>query len=120
MRSLGFASLIALAACASSQERCIEAAQEDLNVVNALIASVEADLERGFTVRSEQTSNIGVIFCTGRSSIRFCTAGNPTRRDVPEAINRTELEAQLADLREKRVELQARTADEISACRAEA
>ncbi|MEM6635683.1 MAG: hypothetical protein AAF667_07300 [Pseudomonadota bacterium] len=109
---------IALAGCASPEQRCIDRAQQDLNTVSRLIAETEANLARGYRYVTEPAPTFGYGFCTGSYNIRFCSSNYTNTRRVPVAIEPDEELAKLEGLRTKQQELSARSAQNAAACQA--
>ncbi|MEL6642951.1 MAG: hypothetical protein AAFQ79_03385 [Pseudomonadota bacterium] len=110
-------SLIALAACASPQERCISEATEDLRVVNTLISESQANLDRGYAIETVNEPRVGFTFCTGRNSnIVLCTASENSVRDRPVAIDLAAEQQKLNGLVSKKRELETRTRRDLAQC----
>ena len=115
------AALLILAACATPQERCVNAATEDLRVVNALIAETRANIARGYAIVREPETRVGIRFCTGRSNnLVLCTDNETTNRERPVALDLDAERRKLRSLEEKRRELEVRTRRDIAACEAAA
>ena len=53
MHRLSILALLLLAACATPLERCIASATKELRVVSGLIASTQANINRGYAIVSE-------------------------------------------------------------------
>lgn len=99
---------LAVTACASAQDQCLRTIKSELRTLNGLIASTEADIERGYTFTPEaQSTGIGISFCTG-GVVQLCHGGShmtPDRRPV--AIDPEAEERKLATLKARRAQLQA-------------
>ncbi|MFC7705826.1 hypothetical protein ACFQXB_16720 [Plastorhodobacter daqingensis] len=108
---------LALAACSNPRERCINAATEELRVVNALVAETETNLDRGYTLIREPGVRTGLHFCLSPTNpFTFCSTAQPTVTDRPTAIDIRAEERKLAQLRAKQNELTIRAASSIAAC----
>lgn len=111
-----------LTGCATSEERCRSQATRDLATIDTLIAETEANLARGFTTEREVSTRSGVSFCAGsyRSSVgvSFCSGDRYVERERAVAIDRETEQRKLNDLKERRAEIEPRTAQAVAACRA--
>lgn len=113
--------MLALAACATPQQRCINGQTRDLRVVNRLIAQLETDIARGYRLQPTVTY---------MPQWRFC--GPPRRHygpsmcldDIPQTVARpvpfdiAEAKRQLAQLKAKRNELERKVWPAVEECRA--
>lgn len=114
--------LLALAACATPQERCIRDATRDLRTVNALIAESEATLARGYAIVEEQRLvHVGFGYCIGgrgRVGYRFCGETYPTTVRRPAAVDLDAERRKLAGLRGKAEELERAAGPAVAQCQA--
>ncbi len=117
IRATLIAAVLCLTACATPKERCLLQAQPDLTEIDALIAETEANLDRGYALEQGPISTVGVAFCTG-STARICIGGQSDIAGRPIAVDPDAEARKLKNLRERRVELQTRAADAMSACSA--
>lgn len=115
--------LLTLAACATTEQRCVKKASYDLRTVDALIAETEASIARGFTYATEPSPfNGGWGFCTGGGGGRYgggmlmCTNTANQTVQVPVAVDVDEQKRKLASLKAKRAELQQSTSSAVQAC----
>ena len=118
---------LALGACATPRERCVDQASHDLRVVDGLIAQLQTNIARGYGAQTYVTSSPDILACGGMgfwgrpgyfAQPGFCYGGVPEKHTVAVPIDIAEAKRQLADLKRKRMELQARTADGLSQCNA--
>lgn len=120
---LGLANLLALAACASPQERCIEAATRDIRTLDGLIAETQANLDRGFAIdrvavpiNSITSCGFGYPGWWGYGG--FCDTTRIVERERPRAIDREAEERKLKDLTERRAVVEERAVRALAACEA--
>ena len=112
---------LVLAACATTEERCVAQATKDLRTIDALIAETEANLARGFAIETETTVSPRLTFCTGyrdRVGVNFCTGNRLVERERAVAIDPVAEKRKLQDLRARKAVLQQTTAQVVAACRA--
>ena len=110
---------LALAGCASPEDRCIAAATAELRTVEGLIAETQATIARGYAVEQVTTVRERLLPCREEDGpFLFCLYPVTTVERRPVAINRAVERAKLASLQERRAELQAPTRAAIAACRA--
>ncbi len=120
-----FFALAALAACATPQDRCINAATRDMGIVDQLIAETEGNLQRGYALQPETVYHTEFQDCTPTATAQY---PNPAPRmcpvEVPSTTNRAvavdlSLEkAKLSSLRAKRDQQGKRAHSAIAECRA--
>ena len=116
--------LATLAACASSQQRCVNAATRDLRTIDTLITEINTNLQRGYALERETEVRSTLTFCTGRSAfygygyggMSFCTAPDVVQRTRPVAIDPAEERRKLANLRERRAAVEVTSRQAIAAC----
>lgn len=111
-------SLLALAACASPQERCISGATKDLRILSGLIASTQGNINRGYAVVTEEYFETESQVCgvvDGQDV--YCDVAVPQTREVPKAIDLNAEQAKLQSLLEKQGELRARSRATIAECK---
>lgn len=113
-----FLPLVALAACATPQERCIQTATRDLRVVNGLIAETQATIERGYAYQVVEDERLRLSFCRRGERTELCWIRDNDTRRVPVAVNLDEEREKLATLIAKRDELELRARQQIAACEA--
>ncbi|PTX54864.1 hypothetical protein C8N43_3686 [Litoreibacter ponti] len=101
--------LLMLAACTDPRQACLNAAVEDLRIVQALIADTEATIERGYAIQTETRTAIYTNFCvgTGRSDVgfTFCNYPYPVTTRKPVAVDLNAERRKLTSLRQKEREL---------------
>lgn len=113
-----------LAGCASSQDRCIRSATQNLRTVDALIDETEANIARGYAYQTVPSNvSVGISYCGyswGNVGIGVCAGNSTGTTRRPVAIDLGEEQRKLAELRRKRADLAARSAPAVAACRAPA
>lgn len=101
--------LLALAACATPQQRCLSNVSKDQRVIEGLIAETERNISRGYAVEKTQTVSTSLEICGGfggsNNELVFCQVATPTTREKPVAIDVKVETAKLASLRKKHAEL---------------
>lgn len=110
---------LALVACASPEEQCINAATRDLANVNRLIVQTETNIARGYAIDTETRVSPRLTFCTGyrdNIGVSFCTADRLVERKKPVALDLDAERRKLASLQEKKRELEVVTRRAITAC----
>ncbi|WP_208352152.1 hypothetical protein [Pseudaestuariivita rosea] len=106
-----------LAGCATPYERCTSEATKDLRVVQDLITETEQNIERGYAFEQEVVPSTRFEWCVSRNDrFHLCRDTRFSTRDKPVAIDLEAEREKLQGLREKRVDLAARSQDDISAC----
>lgn len=116
------AALILLAACASPRETCLTNATRDLNVVQSLIADMEATIARGYAIRTEERLIAYTDFCFGAGGdvgFSFCRRLDPVTTRKPVAVNLDEERAKLRSLKRKEVDLRRASLTAVAQCDAQ-
>ncbi len=113
--------LLALAACATPRESCINSAQRELRTVDSLIAQTQGNINRGYAIAEVQDVRTRRTRCTGTnedgSTFTFpCEETDTVRRQVPVAINVADERAKLADLQQQRARLAPATQAAVQSC----
>lgn len=112
--------LLAVSACASPYERCVQDATRDANTLSALVAETEANITRGYAIDQEIESRVSYEYCfNSRGVWTLCRERDLVRRDVPVAIDLEAEERKLAGMREKLNQLKAQAGPKIRACQAQ-
>lgn len=119
MRRYVLFALLSLAACATPQERCISSAGKDIRVLSGLIANTQANIARGYGIRTEEyfENELQVCGVVDGENI-FCDVAVADSRQVPFALDLNSEAAKLASLQTKRAELVARSKAVIAECKA--
>lgn len=115
-------SLLALSACVSPQQQCLDQVTRDLIVVNRLIAVTEGNLARGYAVTERQRLRNTLRACNdddkaGDGFNSFCRGVVSTTRQVPVAIDITTERAKLEQLRARQAALIPVVEAQVSSCR---
>ena len=112
--------VLALAACATPQERCVLNATKELRTVNSLIAESEANLARGYAIDRELERRPRLTFCAGgrRSNVglSFCRDTDIYVRERPVALDPEAERRKLALLRERKARLEVPSQRAAAAC----
>lgn len=107
MFRLLFPLCLLLAACATPQEKCASALQQDRQTIDALIEETQANIARGFRYEIEPRSvTVGVRYCSRSSNVGFCmnnASPATVRRAV--AIDPAEQARKLAALKAQKARL---------------
>lgn len=113
------ASLLAVAACSSPQERCISAATKDLRVVTGFVAEAEANIARGYAIGTKLTTTTERVPCLDAYGAETtCEVTVPVEEKTRAAIDLDTEAAKLASLKRKQAELQTRAKGQIAQCKA--
>ena len=110
--------LLALAACATPREACISQAAAESRAIEARIRTVSGNINRGYAVHLSRRPSIGIVTCTGGSSLRICQGISDGPRETPVAIDVTEERRKLAALQDQLAEARKRQNASVSACQA--
>ncbi|WP_373355698.1 hypothetical protein [Pseudoroseicyclus sp. CXY001] len=115
--------LLALAACGTPQEQCINRAAQELRTLDRLIDQTAANLDRGFALETRQELVTRPRLCGGMTedgqSITYqCERTETVDRQVPVAIDLNAERAKLASLRERRGQMAGEVQGQVAACRA--
>ncbi len=117
MHRLSILALLLLAACATPLERCIASATKELRVVSGLIASTQANINRGYAIVSENYFVTEEQVCGQVDGEKvYCDIPVAESRDVPVAIDLNAEQAKLNSLLTKRSELGGQTEARIEYC----
>ncbi len=119
-----FLILMALAACGTPQEQCINGVAGDLPTLDRLIAETQGNLNRGFAYESKVEMQPDWVNCTPAPTKanpepkpQMCFDDVPTQVRRPVAIDLAAERAKLASMVERRKQLAAAMAPAIQACK---
>ena len=122
-REIIVAFCLALAACGTPQQQCINGVTRDLQVVDGLIAEVQGNLTRGYAYQTVTQSNPEWVDCTPDPTPkrpdprqRNCFVDVDRTVTRPVAIDLDAEAAKLASLQRKRATLASAAAPAILAC----
>lgn len=116
--------ILALAACGTPQERCINNATREIRTIDRLAAETEATIARGYGYESHEVVRHVWARCDRdyvglgthlHPRMCFVPVSDTVRRPV--AIDPVAEQRKLDALRERRASLMARAQSEIAACR---
>lgn len=117
MRRFVIAGALLLAACATPREACIQNARQNLHVVDSLIATTKANIERGYALESQDYIDTEQQVCGKLNGQKvYCDVAVVKTREVPVAIDLNAEQAKLASLVAKRKELAARAKSAAAEC----
>ena len=113
--------LVALAACATPREQCINAANRETRVLSALVAETERNLARGYALETQQEIRVVRSTCQGRTeegaTFTFpCEETETIERHVPVAIDLNAEAAKLTSLQERLTRQRAASDAAIAQC----
>jgi hypothetical protein len=122
--------VLALAACATPQQRCINGVTRDLRVVTGLIAETEANLARGYGLEEQVVYRTVWVPCRDRivvttddgqrvvrDSGRMCLDDRPETVRRPVAIDLAAERRKLDQLRVQQTTLNRQAAPAVEQCR---
>ena len=120
-RALILLPLVALTACATPREQCINEGLRDARVLRALVAETEGNLARGYALETRQEVRTVRGTCRGRSEegeVFFfsCDETRTVDRSVHVAIDLNAERAKLASLRERLTQTQAQADQTVAQC----
>lgn len=118
MYRLSIFALLAVAACSTPQERCINGATRDLRTLDGLIATTQRNINRGFAIETQEFLDTEEQLCGVVDGEEvFCDVAVSNSREIPRAIDLNVEQAKLNSLLQKRTELQSRSVAVIAECR---
>ena len=105
MRNLLLGLPLVLAACASPYQRCVGSANKDIRVLNQLIATTQANISRGYAIRTEEYFDTEQQVCGEVDGEPvYCDVPVPQEREVPVALDLDAERAKLQSLLKARDE----------------
>jgi hypothetical protein len=126
MKRIVIPALLILTGCATPQERCINAATRDMQVVDQLIAESMATLARGYALETQIVTRTDFEDCTPRATPdypnpqpKMCLVEVPQTITRPKAVDLTAEKAKLKSLEVKSAQQSTAAAQGIAACRAQ-
>ncbi len=118
MRKIFLALPLLLAACASPFEICVANANQDLRVLDRLIAEARGNIQRGYGVRTQDRYDTEPQPCGQQNGKTiFCDLPVVISEEVPVAIDMAAEQAKLDSLLETRARKQSEAAAAVAACR---
>ncbi|WP_296431495.1 hypothetical protein [Yoonia sp.] len=113
--------LVALAACATPREQCINEVSRDTRVLGALINQTERNISRGYALEQRQDVRTVRGTCRGRNEdgttfIFACDETDTFSTTVPVAIDLNAERAKLASLQERFAQTQPAANQAIAQC----
>lgn len=126
MKYIALPLLLALGACASTQEVCIDQAGERLNAIQERIETAEGNIARGYAIHVSEEPRASVGFCTGTGygrryhgniGISTCIGTDNGPRGQAVAIDVSEERAKLEQLRKTFAREQVTYQAQVAQCR---
>lgn len=113
--------LLALAACATPREQCINDATRNTKVLSSLVAQTQGNLARGFALEQEQEVRTVTRSCRGENedgtAFFFpCTKTETVTTTVPTAIDLNAEQAKLSSLQTRLVQSRAASDQAVLQC----
>lgn len=113
--------LLALTACATPREQCINEASREARVLSALVNETRANLARGYALEERQEVRSFTRMCRGENSdgttFRFpCSKTDTITVTEPVAIDLNAETAKLASLEERLAQVQTVTNAAVAQC----
>lgn len=113
--------LIALTACATPRESCINDASRQVRILNSLIAETRGNLARGYAIAEEQQVRVLEKTCRGRNEdgstfLYDCDETETFTTTRPVAIDLNAERAKLASLEQRLLQDQANANQAIAQC----
>ncbi|MFT6073107.1 MAG: hypothetical protein ACJAZ1_000011 [Yoonia sp.] len=113
--------LVALAACATPREQCINDVTRDTRVLNALVNQTRGNISRGYALEQHQQVRTVRGTCRGHNEdgTRFlfsCEETNTINTSTPVAIDLNAEQAKLASLQERLAQSQTGTNQAVAQC----
>ena len=121
MRPALFILPLLVTACATPREACINGANSELRVMNALVAKTRGNLARGYAIREVETTRIVNTTCTRRGALNrletfSCPETVTDTRSEPEAIDLNAEQAKLTSLEQRQAQMQTNANAPIQQC----
>ncbi len=111
---------LALAACATPQERCISGARSEQANISAQIGIIEGNIARGYAIHRQNVPYTFIGTCYDNTRTRYSCEKNATRIvETPVAIDIAEERRKLAPLKGRLMAVQARMDANVAQCRAQ-
>lgn len=112
---------VALAACATPREQCINDVSRDTRVLSALINQTERNISRGYALEQRQDVRTVRGTCRGRNEdgttfLFSCDETDTFTTTVPVAIDLNAERAKLASLQERFAQIQPAANQAIAQC----
>jgi RES domain-containing protein len=126
MKRYAISAFLILGACATPQERCINNATRDIQIVDRLIEESQATLARGYALERETIYRTEFQDCTPEATERdpkprprMCTVEVPQTVMRPKSVDLKDESAKLASLESKRATQAGFAKTSIAQCRSQ-
>jgi len=117
MKRYLLALLLPLAGCSTPLEQCASRSTKNLQAVDNLIASTQANIDRGYALDRRSQVSVGLQLCTSPSAnFHFCTGAQTSPKQTPVAIDVAAERRKLAELRARRAVLKRKSDLAVRAC----
>ncbi|WP_428546711.1 hypothetical protein [Profundibacter sp.] len=117
MKRYLLALLLPLAGCSTALEQCVNRSTKNLQAVDDLIATTQANIDRGYALDSRPQVSIGLQLCTSPSAnFHFCTGTQTSPKQAPVAIDVAAERRKLAELKSRRAVLKRQSDLVVRAC----
>ncbi len=121
MKRYLLALLLPLAGCSTPLEQCVSRSTKNLQAVDNLIASTQANIDRGYALNNRPQVNVGLQLCTSPSAnFHFCTGTQTGLKQTPVAIDVAAERRKLAELKARRAVLKRQSDLAVRECVAQA
>ena len=121
MKRYLLALLLPLAGCSTPLEQCASRSTKNLQAVDNLIASTQANIDRGYALDNQPQVSLGLRLCTSPSAnFHFCTGTQTSPKQTPVAIDVAAERRKLAELKARRVVLKPQSDLAVRECVAQA
>jgi len=116
-------SALALSACETPRESCINSASRELRTIDSLIRQTQGNLSRGYAIETEQRVDVDRRICEveledGTERHFFCEDTDVVEVERPVAIDLQAEQAKLDGLLERRAALASERDARVQACTA--
>ncbi len=110
--------LLPLAACGTPQEQCIRNAGKDIRILNGLINTTRANINRGYAISSQEYFENEEQACGEiAGEVVYCDVAVAHSRDVAVAIDLNAEQAKLNSLTQKHADLSQRASSVVDDCK---
>ncbi|MCF6445821.1 hypothetical protein [Nereida sp. MMG025] len=103
--TVSLVAVLALAACSSARDRCLNQAALPVAQIDALIVQTEANIARGFGLEKELQPRSILVTCVRDDRLSFCQDRQVTVKRVPVTLDIDAERRKLSQLKSKRAEV---------------
>lgn len=116
---LAIAGLAVLSACATPREQCEARVERDLKALKQAIAASEANLQRGYGLKTEIRPRTRFGLCVGDTDLTTCLKTEYDTKEVPVAIDLEQERRALASAKRRLAQEEERRAAALAQCAAQ-